>query len=114
MQLQKEVLKQKLGDERVRLLEDISQLGILGEAHSGYGNHMADDATEVFEQARNLSLREVLKQKLQQVEAAMVRFDEGTYGICEDCGQEIDPARLKAEPSARLCLSCTVKRETRR
>jgi DnaK suppressor protein len=72
----------------------------------GYGNHMADDATEAFEQARDLSVRTQLEDTLQDVNHALTKFASGTYGICESCGTKIDWARLEAKPEARLCIKC--------
>jgi DnaK suppressor protein len=67
---------------------------------------MADDATEAFEQAKELALHGNAKQLLNQVTDALDRFDQGTYGTCEQCAAEIDPARLEALPYATLCLRC--------
>ena len=101
-----EVLRLFLEDERVRLEAVIAQIDAEGTENLGYGNHMADDATEAFEQAKDLALRNNAEQLLAQVTDALDRFDAGTYGICEQCGEEIDPARLKALPYATHCLRC--------
>ena len=114
MAVKRDSLKKRLEEQRVRLQGDISQLTIGGQEHPGYGNHMADDATEVFEQAKNLALRQTLERQLEQVEEALERFERGTYGSCLDCGEEIDSARLKAIPSASLCIDCMQRRERRR
>ena len=106
-----EVLKQRLEDERVRLLEEIEQYRIAGRDNLGYGNHQADDATDAFEQAKELSLLRNSERVLAQVEAALVRIDQGVYGVCDRCGQHIDPARLKALPYAQLCMSCQQRSE---
>jgi DnaK suppressor protein len=106
-----EMLKQRLEDQRVRLLKEIEQFRIAGRDNLGYGNHQADDATDAFEQARELSLLQNSERVLAQVEAALARFDQGVYGICERCGQPIDPARLKALPYARLCMNCQNRSE---
>lgn len=53
-----------------------------------------------------LDSRERRTQKLNDVEAALRRVDQGTYGICENCGKEIGERRLQALPWARLCLAC--------
>jgi RNA polymerase-binding protein DksA len=95
-----------LEDERARLESLIAQLDAEGEANLGYGNHMADDASEAFEQAKELALHQNAKQVLAQVTDALDRFEQGTYGSCDQCGEEIDPARLKALPYATLCLHC--------
>lgn len=104
-------LKKKLEDERVRLSGEIKQLGVLREERPGYGNHMADDATEVFEQTRNLALRENLEDSLKRVEDALRRFQEGSYGSCEDCGRAIEWGRLKVLPYTRLCVECVRQHE---
>lgn len=106
-----DILKKKLEDESVRLREEIEQLGMLGEERLGYGNHMADDATEVFEQTKNLSLRESLQDSLKRVEGALERFEDGSYGICEDCGRVIEWGRLKVLPYTKLCVECVRRHE---
>jgi DnaK suppressor protein len=109
----REKLKMRLEVEKERLLTELSQTNVVERNNLGYGNHMADDATEAFEQAKDLALRQNLERLLEQVEGALVRFEAGTYGLCEQCGKEIDPARLKALPYAILCLSCQQRRESR-
>jgi RNA polymerase-binding transcription factor DksA len=105
------MLKEKLEDERTRLVEDIEQLGVSEQERPGYGNHMADDATGVFEQTRNLSLRGSLEDTLKRVEGALQRFDDGTYGTCEDCGRVIEWGRLKVLPYTSLCVECVRRHE---
>ena len=106
-----ELLKQRLEEQRVRLLEEIEQFRITGRDNLGYGNHQADDATDAFEQAKELSLLQNSERVLIQVDAALARFEEGAYGVCERCGQQIDPARLKALPYATLCMNCQQRLE---
>lgn len=101
-----EVLRSFLEDERVRLETVIAQADAENGENLGYGNHMADDATEAFEQAKELALHQNAKKLLAQVRAALDRFDQGTYGTCEQCSAEIDPARLRALPYVTLCLRC--------
>jgi RNA polymerase-binding protein DksA len=101
-----EVLRSFLEDERARLEAVIAQMDAEGTTNLGYGNHMADDASEAYEQAKDLALRQNAEQLLVKVTKALERFEQGTYGICEQCGNEIDPARLKALPYATLCLHC--------
>ena len=101
-----EVIRSYLENERARLEAVIAQIDSGGGSNLGYGNHMADDATEAFEQAKELALHENAKQLLVRVTNALERFDQGRYGTCERCGVEIDPARLEALPYATLCLHC--------
>jgi RNA polymerase-binding transcription factor DksA len=88
--------------------------GEVREEGVGYSNHMADAGTEVFEQERDLGLAQQLKTSLSDIERALGRFEDGTYGICESCGTRIELARLEAVPEARCCLACQTRRESRR
>jgi DnaK suppressor protein len=72
---------------------------------------MADAATEVFEQAREVSVARQLKRSLEDAERALRKFEDGTYGICESCGSIIELARLEALPSAQYCLRCQSRYE---
>jgi len=101
-----DVLRSFLEDERARLETLLAQVEAEGATNLGYGNHMADDASEAFEQAKELALHQNAQQLLSQVKSALARFDQGTYGSCERCGEDIDPARLEALPYATLCLRC--------
>jgi DnaK suppressor protein len=102
----KTVLKKMLEEERTRLQSQLAHAESKVEEHVGYGNHMADDATEAFEQARDFSVRARVKDTLLEVEYALGKFSKGTYGVCENCGMQIDWARLEAKPEARLCIKC--------
>ena len=99
-------LEQMLKDEHARLKHQLGHGQSWANEHMGYGNHMADDATEVFEQAKDLSVRTRIEDTLLEVEEALRKFKLGTYGICESCGVQIDWARLEAKPEARLCIDC--------
>ena len=79
--------------------------------HAGLGNHMADDATDLFEQEKNLSLQQNTAHLLAKVSVALRRLDEGSYGLCESCGQAIDHARLQTLPYATLCVPCKTRQE---
>jgi DnaK suppressor protein len=63
---------------------------------------------EAFTLAR---LGEAQRRELQHIDAAIARLDAGEYGLCNDCGQEIDPRRLQALPYALLCTECATRRE---
>lgn len=101
-----EMLRQQLEGQRARLVEEVKQFRIAGRDNLGYGNHQADDATDAFEQAKELSLLQNSERVLARVETALARFENGTYGICDRCKEQIDPARLKALPYALLCVRC--------
>jgi len=107
-----DALRTFLEHERARLEAAVAQGEIEGGENLGYGNHMADDASEAFEQAKDLALRQNAEQMLIKVNDALGRFEQGIYGICENCGREIDPARLEALPYATLCLRCQRRLES--
>ena len=111
MPISNEDLKHRLVEERARLLEQVERLGGSEYRGTGYGNHIADDATETFEQAKGVSLKRNEASLLGKVEHALQRFEQGTYGICEACGAPIDRARLKALPYALYCLDCQARIE---
>ena len=68
---------------------------------AGYDQHPADLASETFEREKDLSILEGLESDLAEIEAALQRIDEGTWGTDEETGEAIDPARLDAYPAAR-------------
>ncbi|MBU2028705.1 TraR/DksA C4-type zinc finger protein [Patescibacteria group bacterium] len=70
------------------------------------GTGKEDNATEIEQYSDNFSVEVILEKKLQNIIEALQKVEEGTYGICEKCQQEIDLNRLKASPSAKNCLKC--------
>jgi DnaK suppressor protein len=66
----------------------------------------ADIAYDYAYRSRRLSLLEQLEDQLAEVNKALKRIDEGTYGLCTNCGKNILPERLEALPSAELCIDC--------
>ena len=107
-------LRAFLQAEHARLVRELdhSQLATDDE-RNGYTNHMADNATAVFEQARNVGQQRDHERALGDVEAALRRMEDGTYGTCLHCKEAIDLARLKAQPAAGLCFGCQQRLETR-
>ena len=102
-----------LESERTRLTAETDRLqpGAVTRDNLGYGNHMADDATEVFEQAKDMALRQHLDNLLTEVKDALERVDRQEYGVCEACAGPIDTERLRVLPYARLCVDCQKKSE---
>ena len=93
-----------LETERDRLRAGLAE-GIVAPGPMTYGSQAAA-ATQVFEQQRDLALRDRNEQHLGQVDAALARLDEGTFGACVSCGRPIAPERLEAIPWAALCIDC--------
>jgi|YNPNPStandDraft_1061719.scaffolds.fasta_scaffold03021_5 RNA polymerase-binding protein DksA len=108
----KDDLRAFLEAERARLLREMARADLtLDDETAGYSNHMAEGASEVFEQAKSAGMKRSQELKLAEVEDALRRMDEGSYGICRRCGAAIDAARLRAMPTAALCLSCQERAE---
>jgi RNA polymerase-binding transcription factor DksA len=103
--------KEQLLEEQGKLVEQVEQLENSKYESIGYSNHMADDATEAFDQAVDVALKRKLDGSLEEVEEALKKFDKGTYGLCETCGARIERARLEILPQARYCLGCQERHE---
>ncbi len=71
---------------------------------SGNDQHPADIGTETFEREKDMSILENVEAELADIEHALERLNDGTYGVCEACGRLIDDERLEAMPATRLCL----------
>ncbi len=70
-----------------------------------------DIATDNLEHELNYIFEEREREKLNQIEQALKRMQEGYYGECDDCGEDIEIERLLALPFTRLCLDCKSKQE---
>lgn len=66
--------------------------------------HPADIATDTFEKEKDLSILEHVDAQLADVDRALGRLEQGSYGTCEACGRRIDDDRLRARPAARFCI----------
>ncbi len=104
------LLRSRLESEQKRLSEQMDQLeASIRPAEEREGSPFGkreEGATEMLELEKRLSLDKRVKDQLAEVEHALHKFEEGTYSLCESCGQPIDPARLEALPQAKLCMSC--------
>ncbi len=100
-----------LEGERTKLLADLAYFDQVEYTDIGSSNHLADDATAAYDQASDLALYRQAKHRLNRIDRALEKFNDGCYGYCEGCGDAIDFARLKALPDARFCLNCQQKRE---
>ncbi|MFY9579409.1 MAG: TraR/DksA C4-type zinc finger protein [Gaiellaceae bacterium] len=78
-----------------------------------YDNHLADTATVTYDRELGYTLEENSEHVLAEIEAALKRLDDGTFGICTNCGEPIAVERLEARPWATLCIDCKRQREGR-
>jgi RNA polymerase-binding transcription factor DksA len=95
-----------LEHERADLRGQLAELGFGDAGGLNYDPNYADSSQVTAERGEAETLAGQLREALAEVEAAIARVREGTYGNCERCGQPIAAARLEAMPAARLCISC--------
>lgn len=113
-------LREILLDERDRLLANVTRSDKFishedgendsnaGRAHS---NHLADRGSDEIEYETQLLLSVGQRELLREIDAALQRIEDGTYGICEKTGKPIAKARLEAIPTARLCIEAQEEEE---
>lgn len=100
---------------KVQLLEQIlvvekealskSQRDASGDL-SGYSIHMADLATDSYDREFSLSRASVDQKVIYEIDEALKRIEDGEYGICMSCGQQITKKRLKVVPHTKFCIAC--------
>ncbi|WP_297219103.1 RNA polymerase-binding protein DksA [uncultured Desulfovibrio sp.] len=98
-----------------KMLEEAQQKGDVTLEEMTDSNEVfadpADRATAESDRAFTLRIRDRERRLIRKIQSALQRIDDGTYGICEECGEEIGVARLKARPVTRLCINCKAKQE---
>jgi DnaK suppressor protein len=105
-----------LAAERAGILQRLSGMerefaGIIESGSAGADDeHDPEGATIAFERQHAAALLSQMRQHLAQIDAAMARLAEGSYGTCENCGQQIGAARLAARPVTTTCISCATHR----
>ncbi len=110
------MLRSRLEKERDRLHNELAQLTSSASSAeerregSPFGKR-EEEAAETFELEKRLALEKRHKDQLAEIEHALDKFEKGTYGRCDLCGQPIDAARLEARPQSNLCLACKAKME---
>ncbi len=104
-----EELKSKLEEKKKQLEKELSSFAekVEGDWKAKYediGDEWDDNAHEVAEYATNVPLEETLEERLKEIEKALKRIEDGSYGICEVGGEEIPLERLRAKPETTTCL----------
>jgi len=104
-----------LADEKTKLERELSQFAHRNPkaGQTDYdadfpsvGDEEGENASEVAQFSDNLSLEDALEKGLRDVESALKRMADGSYGICTYCKQEIDERRLRARPTSSSCIQC--------
>ena len=88
--------------ERVDALSEPPELG----ASQGFGKRIGDGTTEAIRRLTDIGVGASFEERLDRVERALEKFDEGTYGTCDACGKSIPAPRLQAMPDSVLCVTC--------
>ena len=112
----REALQQMLMGKRQEILNEIE--GSLGQSLTEDQQRRLESARDVGDQALmdldrelGISLMEMRNRRRQAIDEALTRLNEGTYGICAECGVEISERRLEAVPFAKLCVECQAREE---
>ncbi|MCU1426376.1 MAG: DNA-binding protein [Actinomycetia bacterium] len=99
--------RDQLSAERERVWVQLAELGV---GRDSYDEGFADTGQVTAERGEVEALAGSLRDTLSDIDAALSKFDAGTYGQCEECGGPISEARLEAAPAARTCIECASKR----
>ena len=109
-------MRDRLEQERrltARRLDDLTRAfdGVVAASRDTNADdeHDPEGATIAFERSQVAALVRQAQHDLAEIEAAIERWDLGTYGVCESCGQPIAEGRLEARPAARLCIVCAAR-----
>jgi DnaK suppressor protein len=95
--------------ERVETLAERPELG----AAQGFGKRIGDGTTEAISRLTDIGVGRSLETGLERTERALAKLDEGTYGTCDECGDPIPPARLRAMPDSAFCVACAATASAR-
>lgn len=108
-------IKAQLLQDRALLLSGISRIQRVSAPPGDLeGGDVCDIATSDRDRELRLRLSERERQKLKEIEEALERIEEGTFGLCERCGEKIPFGRLKVMPSTTVCVACKTKEEKQR
>ena len=111
--------RQLLITERVKLADEIKSIAHDASTSprdasgdlSAYTVHMADMAADTYERELSMNIVSTEQELLYQIDDALKRLDDGSFGLCQQCNQPITMSRLKAVPYASLCISCQRSKE---
>ncbi|MDP8225302.1 MAG: TraR/DksA family transcriptional regulator [Candidatus Lernaella stagnicola] len=107
-----EEIKRKLLQDRDRILANAKRtMESITNPNMDDLNDEGDVASSETDQTINLRLRDRESMLLSKIERTLLKFEEDTFGICEECGENISVKRLKARPVAQYCIRCKQERE---
>jgi DnaK suppressor protein len=107
-ELDRDAIRAELEELRDRTRE---RLGVLAErpelgSAQGFGKRIGDGTTEAVGRLTDIGVGESLERVLSRTERAIAKLDDGSYGICDACGDPISPGRMRALPDGTLCVKC--------
>ena len=102
-------IRVQLEEERASLQHQLEDFGA-GDKGMSFDENFADSSQVTAERGEIEALAGTLSETLRDIEDALAKFDAGTYGECERCGNDIGEARLEAMPAARFCITCASQR----
>jgi DnaK suppressor protein len=108
-----ELREQREHSVQVLAVQEAELSGLMRDSGDGAGQDQADMGATSFERDQELTVLNSERDKLAQIERALIAINEGTYGICESCGEPIGKMRLMAFPRATLCVTCKQREERR-
>ena len=112
-----EVVKElKEHHDRLTVIVDQAEAelsGLMRDAGDGAGQDQADVGATSFERDHEFTVLAKERETLDEIERALAHIDDGSYGVCDSCGDPIGKNRLMARPHATLCLSCKQREERR-
>ncbi len=110
-------IKQELTDRKKRILEDLNDIS-REDSHEAdnrspkfpeYGDKPDENAQEISEYSTTVETERILEKTLSDIDKTLKSIEDGKYGICKYCGQEINSKRLLARPTASSCIECKTK-----
>lgn len=106
--------RERLGREIAELDADLSESLEDSSEESPYDQHMAETAAVTLDREIDLTLEENARAAISQIDRALLKLENGTYGKCDKCGSPISEERLKVAPFATLCIECKRREERSR
>jgi DnaK suppressor protein len=103
-----DAIRSELEERRDRTQERLAELAKRPERGTaqGFGKRIGDGTTEAVSRLTDIGVGDSLERTLARTERALAKLNDGSYGVCDSCGDPIGPGRMRALPDGVLCLAC--------